>query len=904
MTRRDKDSQGPVSRRDFLALATGGAALVATGWTGRAGMGIPGQEMQAGEAASLDTGGIAMEHFEAARKRAADIVAKMTLAEKISQFGASCPAIPRLNIRAFNYYASEALHGLIHEGPITSFPLPLAMGCSWNRALIQRVFTAVSDEIWAWHKKNGQGLAMFSPPTVNMGTRDPRWGRIGENYSEDPYLVGQMAIYTIRGMQGDNPQYLKTIACAKHFIANDTEDDREEMSATVDPRNFWEYYSRGFHACVKDGHVFTVMSSYNAMNGIPTTANPFLLTELLRDRWGFRGYVVSDCDAVGDICRTHKFVPTYAEAAALAVNAGCDINCGRTLPQYLGQAVADMLISEATLDHSLVRSFTGRVLLGEFDPPEQIPYDNIPVSCLESPAHQALAREIARESIVLFKNENNALPLDKSKLKKIAVIGPMADVCHLGNYSGTPWVRVSPLEGIKAALGIPAGPSYQKRAADFSSVGSASVKGLFGFDRGPQLESLKEGAQALGSMVNGSWAEYHDVLFTGANEFRARVSSGGFSYFGRPPRPGAGGTLDVHLDSLTGPVVATVHVPDTEGGENWLNVGAPVKSTRGAHTVYLRFTSQPGTFLSLEAFRLTPQSAAPGGAQGTTQVTYAMGCSVVGEKDEARFTEAVNAAREADVALVFVGADQQVDREGHDRDYIHLPGAQHDLVQAVHAANPKTILVISSNCPVAVNWEQEHLPAIVGGMFLGEQQGHALADVLFGDYNPGGKLSTTWYRRVNDLPNFHDFNVRNGRTYMYFQGNPLYPFGHGLSYTTFSYKNLQLSSQTLGPGGKITISVDVLNSGSREGDEVVQAYVRVNAGTVIRPIKQLVSFDRTHLNAGEMRTVNFELAHDELALRYWDEDKYEFVVAPGTVDVMIGASSADIMVKGKFQLSA
>ncbi|MEJ2009061.1 MAG: glycoside hydrolase family 3 N-terminal domain-containing protein, partial [Acidobacteriota bacterium] len=267
MAERDKNSHAPVSRRDFLALATGGAALAATGWPQEQVMGMPGQGMPAGEATALDTGGIAMEHFENARKRAAAIVAKMTLSEKISQFGSLTPAIPRLKIRAFNYYASEALHGLIHGGPITSFPLPLAMGCSWNRSLIQRVFTAVSDEIWAWHKKNGQGLAMFSPPTVNMGTRDPRWGRIGENYSEDPYLVGQMAVYTIHGMQGDNPQYLKTIASAKHYIANDTEDDRQEMSASVDPRNFWEYYSRGFEASVKEGHVFTVMSSYNALNG-------------------------------------------------------------------------------------------------------------------------------------------------------------------------------------------------------------------------------------------------------------------------------------------------------------------------------------------------------------------------------------------------------------------------------------------------------------------------------------------------------------------------------------------------------------------------------------------------------------------------------------------------------------
>ncbi len=891
-----KVSSQVIKRRDFLALATGGAALAITGLPNKPGLGEPSPDMQAADVTSLDTGGIALEHFEAARKRATAIVAKMTLPEKISQFGVDAPAIPRIDLPAFNFYGSEALHGLIHIGPVTSFPLPLALGCTWNRSLIQRVFNVVSDEIWAWHKKNGLSQAMYSPPTVNMGTRDPRWGRIGENYSEDPYLVGQMAIYTVHGMQGNDSRYLKTIASAKHYIANDTEDDRESTSATVDPRSFWEYYTRGFEASVREGKVFTVMSSYNALNGIPTTASPFLLTDLLRKRWGFRGYVVSDCDAVGDICRTHHFVPTYAEAVALAVNAGCDMNCGHTLQRYLGQAVDEMLISESTLDQSLIRSITGRVLLGDFDPPEQIPYNRIPISCLESPAHRQVALDAARQSIVLFKNENKTLPLDKSRLKKIAVIGPMADVCHLGNYSGTPWVRISPLQGIKDYLGIPGSASYDKRASDFFRVGSgpwqAKQGGFARWYRGPRLQSSSEGGQDMYYIVNGAWAAYQKVLFTGATEFHARVASNS-----------AGGFIEVHLDSLTGPLVSKVKVPNTGGWQNWQDVSAPLKPVNGEHTIYLRFVGRERDLFNIQSFRLTPEISVPTSAHGPAQVTYARGCTVVGKRDEAHFAEAVKAAREADVALVFVGADQQVDREGHDRNYIHLPGAQHELVRAVHAANPRTILVISSNCPVAVNWEEDHLPAIVGGMFLGEQQGNALADVLFGDYNPGGKVTTTWYRRVEDLPDFHNYNIRNGRTYLYFQGNPLYPFGHGLSYTTFAYKNLRLSSRTIGPGDKLTISLDVTNTGTREGDEIVQVYVHVAAGTVTRPIKQLINFDRIHLKASETRTVNFELAHDERALSYWDEDKYEFVVDPGKVDIMIGASSADIKLKGQVHLN-
>ncbi len=776
-----------VSRRDFLTLAGYGAAIAVTGWPlaqrAEAASLLPAQSGAANASAptSLDTGPIAMEHFEAARKRAANIVAKMTLEEKVSQFGNLVPPIPRLNLPAFNYYASEALHGLIHKGPVTSFPLPLALGCSWNPKMLRRVFTAVSDEIWAWHKKNGQGLAMFSPPTVNMGTRDPRWGRIAENYSEDPLLVGKLAVEAIRGIQGDNPRYLKSVACAKHFIANDTEDDRQETSATVDPRSFWEYYSRGFEACVRDGKVFTVMSSYNEMNGIPTTANPFLLTELLRNRWGFRGYVVSDCDAVGDITRTHHFVPTFAEASALAVNAGCDINCGRTLPHFLGEAVDKMLISEDTIDHSLTRSLTGRILLGNLDPEDQNPYHTIPVSCLESPAHRKLCREAGRQSVVLFKNENNTLPLDASSVGKMAVIGPMAGTCYLGNYSGSPDHLVSPLDGILEHFGIQPPPHIAP----------------------PKLKKKH----------TYSWQKGFE----------------GYSYAGPPSQ----------------------------------------------------------TFTS-----------------GKTQITYAIGCPVIGPKDEKLFDAAVQAAKEADTVLIFAGDDQQIDREGHDRDFLHLPGAQHELVRAVYAANPKTILVISSNCPVSVNWEQEKLPAIVGGMFLGQEQGHALADVIFGAYNPGGKLDTTWYRDVSDLPDFHSYNIRYGRTYMYYQGVPLYPFGHGLSYTSFRYSNLRVSGSTLGKGGKISLQMQVSNAGKREGDEVVQFYVHVSGGTVQRPNKQLAGFERVHLAAGQSKTVHFTLDHSEPALSYWDETRHEFVVEPGKVDLMLGSSSADIRLHHQITLEA
>ncbi|MEO6966650.1 MAG: glycoside hydrolase family 3 C-terminal domain-containing protein [Acidobacteriaceae bacterium] len=891
MTKDENKRATLFSRRDFLAgAATVGAAVALAGSSTNQAFSaiLPNQTRP------LDMGGIAPEHFEAARQRAAAMVAKMTLDEKVSQFGSTAPAVPRIGLSAYDYGGGEGLHGLSKSGPITSLPLPLAMGCSWNRSLIQEAFTAISDEAWAWHKKTGNSLSLFSPPTVNMGTRDPRWGRIAENYSEDPYLIGELATYTIHGMQGNDTRYLKVTCSTKHYIANDTESDRERTSATVDARSFWEYYTRGFEACVRDGHTFAVMSSYNALNGIPATANRFLLTELLRDRWGFRGYVVSDCGAVGDIFEKdrHHFVPTGAEAAALAVNAGCDVDCGDTMQKYLGEAVQKMLISESTLDTSLTRAFTARVLLGEFDPPQQNPYSRTPISCLDSPAHRQLALEAARQSVVLFKNEKNTLPLDKKSLKTIAVIGPMAGQCQLGNYSGGPQFMVSPLKAMNEYFGIPAAPTYSKNANDFSQFGT--VKGPKQLGGHPNREGSHEGGENLQDIYDGDWATCPDVLFTGATEFHARIAS-----------DATVGTIEAHLDSLDGPLIAKLDAPLTGGGQTWLNISVPLlKPVSGVHTVFLRFRGETsGSLFKITSFSLTPAPLTTVGTSAGTKVIYTLGCGVVDEKDPALFSEAVKAAKEADVALVFVGVNEQVDKESMDRSYIHLSGAQHDLVRAVYAANPKTILVISSNAPVAINWEQDNLPAIVGGHFLGEQQGHALVDVLFGNYNPGGKVGTTWYRSVEDLPDFHDYNVRNGRTYMYFQGKPLYPFGFGLSYTEFQYKNLRLSSKTLAPDGKVTVSFEVTNSGHRDGDEIVQLYVHCSGGTVQRPIRQLVNFDRVHIKAGETQTVRLELPQSHNALRYWDESKNEFVVTPGTVDVLVGASSADVRLKDTLQLT-
>jgi beta-glucosidase len=884
-----------------LSLAAAGTAWVLTDDAKGAVIEQASYPRAAGEIHRSFPGGITPQRFEEAQRSAAGIVAKLTLSEKISQLGCYAPAIERVGLPIFNYYANEALHGLNHNGPVTCFPLPLALGCTWNRALVQQVYDVVSDETWAWHKKSGMDLAMFSPATINMGARDPRWGRIGENFSEDPYLAEQMAIATFSGMQGNDPRYLKTIACAKHYIANETDSDRHTASASVDPRSFWEYYARVFETAVKQGRVFTVMSSYNSLNGVPTSCSRFLLTDILRNLWGFQGYVVSDCDAVEDICKTHKFVPTLEEAAALAVSAGCDINCGTTYQDHLAKAVDQMLISESEIDQSVIRSFTGRVLLGEFDPPDQNPYSKIPISCLESDAHREIALEAARQSIVLFKNKDNFLPLDRTRIKRIAVIGPMAAVCNLGDYSGGSFNLISPLRGIRDFLGVQAPPSYKKFANDY-----AKYDGPLG------IEACKEGGHDLSYDTDGTqgwwpknwvdipgrikaWAAYSGVQFTGATELHARVAT-----------KSDVATMEVRLDDLNGPVLCQIKIPNTGDFQKWTNVSAPISAVTGEHSVYILFLGEPGPLFGIQHFELTPAAPIAPITSGPIEVTYALGCTVLGDRDPKEFEKATSAASAADVALVFVGVDEQVSVEGHDRQSINLPGAQNELVSAIHAVNPRIALVISSTAPVALNAdEHDRLPAIVGGLFLGQEQGTALAEVLFGDYNPGGKLSTTWYKKTEDLPDFHDYKLMNGRTYMYFKGEALYPFGHGLSYTTFQYSALQLNAKALRPDETLSISLSVTNTGNRAGDEVVQFYVRASgeANDVILPLKQLVNFDRIHLKPGEKRTLKFSLPRSERSLCFWDEATRAFKPVSGAVDLLIGSSSADIRLKETIPMS-
>ena len=889
-----------INRRKFVSVSAAAAVLAMAERRKSAG-----NSLSPREGAAAPRVGISDAAYRQAWTRAASLVARMSLKEKISQTGNTSPSIARLGVPTYNYGAGECLHGLANGSPATAFPLPLAMVCSWNPALALKVYTAVSDEARGYHNSpHHGGLSFFSPQTLNLH-RDPRWGRCQEAPGEDPCLAATWAVGVLRGMQGDNPNYLKTTCSIKHFICNNTDDDRLSVSASVNPRSFWEYYTRAYRACVVEADVFAVMSAYNSINGIPCSADHFLLTNLLRDRWGFRGYVTSDCDAVAVIVNGHHYVPTLHQAAALAMQAGCDVNCGNTYQDHLKKAVADELVSEADISRAVTRLLTARVLLGEFDPAENVPYSKISFGVVDSPKHRALALDAARQSMVLLKNTNNFLPLKKAELRNVAVIGPTATVwhsswpgiriqnvsepacaCHLGGYSASPSFCISPYDGIAEALGVTVHNNTQGR------IWPDQLRRV---NAGVQTQPSSEVGTDIGWIYNGSWVEYKPQNFTGKNRIAIRVASAS-----------KGAVIHVHIDSLTGPLIATLSAPHTGGWQTWTTISAAIRGITGKHKVFFKFSGGAGSICNVEWFQLQPFVAPPRPQPkpGQTAVVFKPGCSVDGAKDEKMFAEAVEAAKNADVVIMVCGVDQRVDCEGHDRMHTGLPGVQHELIQACYQANPKTVLVLNTNNTVAINWEQANMPAIVSSIFAGQAQGTAIADVLFGNYNPGGKTCCTWYKSVDQLPPFHNYDIMKGRTYMYFEGQPLYPFGYGLSYTTFHISDLHIDSKELSEKKSVKISCKVKNTGARTGAEVVQLYVTTPKSPVKRPIKELVGFQRVELKPGESRQITFTLPYTAQALWYWHESRRKFVLQPGKLQLMIGNSSADRGLTGEVHLRA
>lgn len=778
-------------------------------------------------------------------QRVSDLISRLTLDEKIELMCQYQAEIPRLGINKYKH-GTEGAHGVAWLGEATVFPQNIGLACTWNPELMHNIGSAIADEARVYYQRNRDvnGLTIWAP-TVDM-ERDPRWGRTEEAYGEDPHLTSALSTELVKGMQGDHPIYYKTVATLKHFYGNNNEVDRGSASVSIDPRNKREYYLKAFERAFKEGRAGSMMTAYNGINGTPCNLN-HEVNDIVKKEWGMDGFVVGDAGDVLGTVMDHGYTESYAEAVAGSVKAGIDsITDDQDISfQALRDALEQGLLAESDLDHALSNTFRVRFRLGEFDPDDRNPYSHVPESKLCAPEHAALSLQAARESVVLLKNEG-LLPLQKN-LSSIAVFGPLANEAYTDWYSGTPPYRVTPLAGIMEKM--------DGRSVHFHS--------------GLDLVRLRCAATGKYVVISGDEKQ----LVTATDD---------------PSQASMFERCDWGWGSETlREVSSRKYVTESETG-----LQATAEEARGW------FVKEAFSFQAHEDGTTTLASW-----EGKPVVTDEQGRLIVGESKEAAgatfiveqvqegIAQAVAAAAASETAVVFAGNSPFINgKETIDRPDITLPPSQQALIQAVHAANPNTIVVLVGSYPFAVNWEQDHVPSILFTSHSGQELGHAVADVLYGDYNPAGRLNMTWYKSVDQLPDLMDYDIIKGkRTYQYFDGEVLYPFGHGLSYSRFTYSGLQLSAQEMDKDGKVTVSVQVRNEGPMDGDEVVQLYVKANDSRVPRPLKTLMGFRRICLAAGASENVSFELQAQDLA--FWDVTRDRFCVETGAYTVMIGSSS-------------
>jgi len=849
--------------------------------------------------------------FEA---RATDLVSRMTLEEKVGQMQNSAVAIPRLQVPAYDWW-NEALHGVARAGGATVFPQAIALAATFDTPLMHQVATTISDEARAKHHEflrhdqhgRYQGLTFWSP-NINI-FRDPRWGRGQETYGEDPYLTSRMGVNFVQGLQGDDPKYRKVDATAKHFaVHSGPEATRHEVDVHPDPRDLYETYLPAFQALVQEAHVDSVMGAYNRVNGESASASQLLLQDILRRDWGFKGYVVSDCDSIEDIFKHHKIVGTAEEAAALGVKRGLEMNCGRTYGALVA-AVKQGLISEAEIDAAVRQLMTARMRLGMFDPPERVRYAQIPYSVNQAPAHDALALRAASESLVLLKNDG-VLPLSPA-IKRVAVIGPTADdpMALLGNYYGTPANPVTVLRGIRNALPnaevvYARGSDLVERSEDPDADNPieprylrpselANERGLKGeYFRGSELKG-EPAMTRLDSQIRFRWdrgAPTDDAVARGELGRDKALGNDDFSvrWSGQllPPRDG---TYDLSVTADDG---FRLYLDGKLVLDRWKNAdraqaehASVTLRANQAYDLRLEYYEHQRDAAVKLAWRL------PGGAPP--------------------LQEALQAAREADAVIFVGGLTGDVEGEemdvsypgfaGGDRTDLRLPKPQRELLEALQQTGKPVVAVLTAGSALAIDWAQQHLPAILLAWYPGQRGGDAVADALFGKTSPGGRLPVTFYKEGTPMPAFDDYSMK-GRTYRYFDGEPLYPFGYGLSYTRFDYDGMKLDRKQGKPGEPLQVSLRVRNSGKVAADEVVQLYVKPLDPARPRARKELRGFSRITLQPGEQREVSFSLA-PERDLRVYDPQRKAYVVDPGKYEVQLGGSSADVRLKQTYTVT-
>ncbi len=821
----------------------------------------------------------------APEERAQDLVSRMTLEEKVSQMQNAAPAISHLDIPAYDWW-NEALHGVARAGLATVFPQAIALGATWDTRLEHRIADIISSEARAKYKdaiahgnhKRYYGLTFWSP-NINI-FRDPRWGRGQETYGEDPYLTGAMAVQFITGMQGDDPHYFKTIATSKHFaVHSGPERLRHQFNVNVSETDLKDTYLYAFRETVEQAKVDSLMCVYNAIDGVPGCASTFLLEDTLRHNWNFHGYVVSDCDAVDDIYAGHHYAKSLAEASALAVKAGTDLDCGKSY-NTLVDAVHQGFLSEADINRSVERLFTARFRLGMFDPPERVPFSSIGMDQVASEDHAQVSLEAAEKAIVLLKNEKHLLPLENAP-RNIAVIGPAADDpdALLGNYNGIPSHTVTPLQGIEREFG--AGSTVR------FALGSTYVAGWTALVPQNVLSPEPD------SHEHGLRVQYFDNEdFTGEPKL-SRVEPRGYFNWEMQDRTILNAVPSDHFS-----VRWTGYLKVTQSGEYQIGAVRPECHSCGridSARLYIddQLLTTDAQRAGEQMFSKTSPIRLQAGTPYKIRVDYTQhggggGLQLVWTPPpDAALKDAVELVQNSDLAVLCVGLNSRLEGEesklvvpgfdGGDRTDISLPEPQRTLVKAILDTGKPVIVVLVNGSALAVNTLKDRASAVLEAWYGGQEAGTAIARTLSGKNNPAGRLPITFYESLDQLPPFTDYSMQN-RTYRYFKGEPLYPFGYGLSYSTFHYSGLKVASSA----GEITqVTAEVQNTSSRDGDEVAQLYLSERNGS--NP--ELRGFTRIHLKAGEKQTVQFEVKTAEMhnrvinvgsgqPLKQWTGDRY------------------------------
>ncbi|WP_329255259.1 glycoside hydrolase family 3 C-terminal domain-containing protein [Actinoallomurus sp. NBC_01490] len=804
--------------------------------------------------------------------RVDDLLGRLTLDEKVSLLHQYEPAIPRLGVKAFKT-GTEALHGVawstdIHNnGAVvtargTVFPQAVGLASTWNPALIKQVGSAVGDEARGYNTLNPDvwGLQLWAP-VVNL-LRDPRWGRNEEGYSEDPYLTGAISTAYGSGIEGPDPDHLRAAPVLKHYLANNNEANRDTTSSDLRPRVENEYDRKAFSAAISADAATGVMASYNLVNGRPNTVSPDL-NDVVRT-WTRRDLLnVSDAGAPNNLVGSEKYYPTLAEGDAAALKAGLDsfttddTNAGPTTTA-VKEALSTGLLKESDVDTAVRHILSIRVRLGDFDP-DGGPYARIGTDVIDSPAHRKLARQTADQATVLLKNSGHALPLSARAGTKVAVVGPLENTLYTDWYSAALPYEVTPLDGIRERLGS-TGTVTDSEGTDRIALKDVDTGKYVTAGTGPSGAALKESATSPDTTTQFDvfdWGQGKLTLRSVANGEYAGRYNGGDTIVNDQAQPNGWYVQQMFTLEKQNDGSYLLRYAGYETDESWYGDKRYLRA--GDDGTLVLATKDEASHFSRDVVR-----------SGTDQ--------------------AVKAAKGADAAVVVVGSMPFINgREAHDRTTMALAESQENLIKAVRAANPHTVVVVENSYPTTLNWEQANVPGILWTTHAGAETGHAVADTLFGDSDPAGRLTQAWYRSDGDLPDLLDYDIiKSDRTYQYYKGTPLYPFGHGLSYTSFRYGDLRVSSA----GGRVTATVKVTNTGKRAGDEVVQLYTHQRTSRDKEPVRQLRAFQRVHLAAGESATVRLTFQTADLA--HWDVTRDRNVVETSTYDVLVGASSADI----------